>query len=136
MLQTQAKAPASTSLGTKLFRILLRAITIAVVAISLGWVVQRSSASLDRSAAPAGFARGMLHGAIMPMAMPNLLIGQEVTIYAPNNTGRSYKLGYTAGVNACGLLFFGYFFWRVNRTRRELKEAVTPPGLSHSQAGL
>lgn len=123
MSQTQAKAGSLNSPGPKLLRIVGRVISIAVVAISLGWVVQRSSASLDRSAAPAGFARGMLHGAIMPMAMPNLLIGQEVTIYAPNNTGRSYKLGYTAGVNACGLLFFGCFFWRVSRVRRELNAA-------------
>lgn len=121
MAQTQAKAP---SLAQKLLRILLRTLTIAAVAISLGWVVQRSSSSLDHSAAPAGFARGMLHGALMPMAMPNLLIGHDVTIYAPSNTGRSYKLGYTAGVNACGLLFFGYFFWRVNRARKELKAAA------------
>ncbi len=121
MPQTQAKA---SSLPRQLLQILLRTLTVAVVAVSLGWMVQRCSASLDRDAAPAGFARGMLHGAIMPMAMPNLIIGQEVTIYAPNNTGHGYKLGYTAGVNACGLLFFGYFFWRVNRTRKELKAAT------------
>lgn len=121
MPQTQVKAP---SLGRKLFQILIRTLMVAVVAVSIGWVVQRCSASLDRDAAPAGFARGMLHGAIMPMAMPNLIIGQEVTIYAPNNTGHSYKLGYTAGVNACGLLFFGYFFWRVNRARRVLQSTA------------
>lgn len=57
----------------------------------------------------------------MPMSMPNLLIGHDVTIYAPRNTGRSYKLGYTAGVNGCGLLFFGFSFWRVNRARRSLR---------------
>lgn len=121
MSQTQVKAPA---LAQRVFRILIRMLMVAVVAVSIGWIVQRCSASLDRDAAPAGFARGMLHGAIMPMAMPNLLIGQEVNIYAPNNTGHSYKLGYTAGVNVCGLLFFGYFFWRLNRTRRELQSAA------------
>jgi ABC-type spermidine/putrescine transport system permease subunit II len=121
MTQTQAKAPL---LAQTISRLLLRALTIAAVAVTLGWVVQRSSALLDRDASPAGFARGMLHGAIMPMAMPNLIIGQDVTLYAPNNTGRLYKLGYTAGVNACGLLFFGYFFWRVNRTRRDLQAAT------------
>lgn len=121
MPQTQVKAP---SLVRKILLILVRMLMIAVVAVSLGWIVQRCSATLDRDASPAGFARGMLHGAIMPMAMPNLLIGQEVIIYAPNNTGHSYKLGYTAGVNACGLLFFGYFFWRVNRTRRELRDVL------------
>lgn len=123
MSNTQLVTPAAT-LATRLLRLLLRLLTVAAVAISLGWAVQRSSALLDRDASPAGFARGLLHGAIMPMAMPNLLIGQEVTIYAPNNTGRFYKLGYTAGVNGCGLIFFGYFFWRVNRTRKELKAAL------------
>jgi len=118
MAQTQAKA---RLLAQKLLRILLRTLTVAVVAITLGWVVQRSSTSLDQGTAPAGFACGMLHGALMPMAMPNLLIGHNVSIYAPNNGGRLYKLGYTAGVNACGLLFFGFFFWRVNRARKELQ---------------
>ena len=121
MTQAPAKAPSRAPL---LLRIFLRTLTVAAVAITLGWVVQRSSALLDRDASPAGFTRGMLHGAIMPMAMPNLLIGQDVTIYAPNNTGRLYKLGYAAGVNGCGLLFFGYFFWRVNRTRKELQAAA------------
>lgn len=121
MTQAPAKAPSRAPL---LLRILLRTLTVAAVAITLGWVVQRSSALLDRDASPAGFASGMLHGAIMPMAMPNLLIGQDVTIYAPNNTGRHYKLGDAAGVNGCGLLFFGYFFWRVNRPRKELQAAA------------
>ena len=118
MTQTQAKAPPRTPL---LLRILIRTLTITTVAITLGWVVQHSSTSLDQGASPAGFARGMLHGALMPMAMPNLLIGHDVSIYATNNSGRPYKLGYTAGVNACGLLFFGFFFWRINRARKELQ---------------
>jgi hypothetical protein len=54
----------------------------------------------------------------MPLALPNLLVGDDVTIYAPENVGRPYKLGYTVGVNGCGLLFFGFFFWRVRRWRR------------------
>jgi len=73
---------------------------------------------MDRSTRPAGFSRGMLQGALMPMAMPNLLIGSDVIIYAQNNTGVSYKLGYTAGVNVCGAIFFGLFFWRVSRWKR------------------
>lgn len=101
-------------------RLLTHLLIIAAVAVSLGWIVQRSSAALDRDPAPAGFGRGMLHGAIMPMAMPNLIVGLDVTIYAPNNTGRGYKLGYTAGVNVCGLLFFSYFSWRIRSTRRQI----------------
>ena len=53
----------------------------------------------------------------MPISMPNLLFGHDVAIYAANNTGRTYKLGYTLGVNGCGLIFFGFFFWRVRRMK-------------------
>lgn len=119
MPQTQAKAPAQPRL---LQRIVARLVVIAVVGGFFFWVVQRSSARLDAGTEPAGLARGLLHGALMPLALPNLLIGRDPTIYAPNNTGRLYKLGYTAGVNGCGLVFFGFFFWRLNRIRRRLLE--------------
>jgi hypothetical protein len=99
---------------------------IAVVGTGFIWVVQRSSASFDRTTQPAGFTRGVLHGALMPLALPNLLIGQDVTIYVPNNTGRSYKLGYTVGVNGCGALFFGLCFWRLNRWRRHRQTSSAP----------
>ena len=61
----------------------------------------------------------MLHGALMPMSLPNLLVGDDVPVYAPNNTGRTYKLGYAAGVNVCGLIFFGFFFWRIRRWKED-----------------
>ena len=54
----------------------------------------------------------MLHGALMPMALPSLVIGKNVEIYAVNNSGRMYKLGYIAGINVCGLAFFGSMFWQ------------------------
>jgi hypothetical protein len=118
MSETQAKAPGRNDL---IQRVVTRVLTIAVVAVVMVWVVHRFSAALDRETEPAGFVRGLLHGALMPMTLPNLLIGHDVTIYAPSNTGRLYKLGYTAGVNACGLIFFGFFFWRLNRIRRRLR---------------
>jgi hypothetical protein len=92
---------------------------ILALAACIGWTLNRVSATLERSARPAGFRRGVLQGALMPMALPNLLVGKDVMIYSPNNTGVSYKLGYTAGVNACGAIFFGFFFWRVSRWRGE-----------------
>jgi hypothetical protein len=118
MPQTLAKAPAGLPLWRRVFT---RLFTLAVVGGFFFWVVQRSSARLDAGSKPAGFARGLLHGALMPLALPNLLLGRNPTIYAPNNTGRLYKLGYTAGVNGCGLVFFGFFFWRLNRIRRRLQ---------------
>ena len=91
---------------------------IILLAFLIGFVLQRSAEAANRGNHPAGFGRGLLHGALMPMALPNLLIGKDVPIYALNNTGIPYKLGYTAGVNACGAIFFGCFFWRWSRIRR------------------
>jgi hypothetical protein len=100
-------------------KILKRVLTFLIVAACVGILMHYMSARFSRNAAPAGFVRGMLQGALMPGALPNLLVGNDVMIYAPNNTGRTYKLGYTCGVNACGAIFFGWFFWRVSRWRKE-----------------
>jgi hypothetical protein len=51
----------------------------------------------------------------MPLAWPTLLIGRDQSIYAIPNAGRTYKLGYSLGVNACGAVFFGWFFTRLRR---------------------
>jgi len=116
------------------WKILLRILVIVVLATAVGRSLNLIAKSMDTGARPAGFARGMLQGALMPMAMPNLLIGNDVTIYTQNNTGVTYKLGYTAGVNACGAIFFGVFFWRVNRWRRREKAKInqTAPNFSSS----
>jgi hypothetical protein len=85
-------------------------LTLLMVAFALlqGWAAPRFYGT-ERVA---GFGVGMLHGALMPMALPNLLRGQDVPIFAPNHTGRSYKLGYITGINVCGIFFFGLAFWR------------------------
>ena len=57
-----------------------------------------------------GFRLGVLHGALMPVALPALLMGRDVPIYAATNTGRIYKIGYIAGINLCGMVFFGAAF--------------------------
>ncbi len=95
----------------------LRLAVIFIVAMCLGTIPSRLSALLDRQSRPAGFAMGMLQGALMPMALPNLVLGRDIPIYSDNNTGVLYKLGYTCGVNVCGALFFGFVFWRFNRWR-------------------
>src|SRR5438034_6479453 len=103
---------ARRSLVTRLAAILLLAFVI-------GWTLNRVAQQLDRSNRPAGFVRGLIQGALMPASMPNLLIGHDVVIYAEkNNNGVFYKLGYTMGVNACGAIFFGIFYWRLKRWRR------------------
>jgi len=102
------------------WRIPLRVLLILMLATVVGWTLNRMAKSMERNPHPAGFRRGLVQGALMPMALPNLIVGNDVTIYSQNNTGLTYKLGYTAGVNACGAVFFGLFFWRVNRWRREM----------------
>jgi len=100
-----------------LFRIMRHLAWLVVLGFAIGWILHRAEAALEKRREPAGFFHGVVQGALMPITMPNLLVGNDVTIYARNNTGRPYKLGYTFGVNTCGLIFFGFFFWRVRRLR-------------------
>ncbi len=97
---------------------LTRIAMLLLVAYCWGWVVNHLITRANESHTPPGFAVGVLHGAIMPGAMLSLLAGNDVVIYADHNAGRTYKLGYTLGVNACGAFFFGLFYWRLNRLRK------------------
>ena len=98
--------------------VLTRLASILLLAFVIGWTLNRVVDRIDRGGHPAGFCRGFIQGALMPASMPNLMIGHDVAIYAANNNGLFYKLGYTMGVNAYGALFFGAFYWRVNRWRK------------------
>ena len=102
-------------------RILLRTVSTLVVAAALTLVVSLVLHRLDEINSPAGFRRGLIHGTLMPMSFPNLIIGDDVTIYAANNTGVPYKLGYALGVNGCGLIFFGLLFLRLKRLRHDIR---------------
>lgn len=118
MIAAQAK-PAQPHLTFR--RVLARTIGVLIVAFFVGYGMRHASVALERNPSPAGFGRGMLQGALMPCALPNLLVGNDVSIYNQNNTGVSYKLGYTCGVNACGAVFFGLFFLRLNRIRQHFQ---------------
>jgi hypothetical protein len=98
-------------------RVTLRVLLFLLAAAVIGAILNRVAGSLDQDSQPAGFTRGIVQGALMPMSLPNLLVGRDITIYSQNNTGVGYKIGYTTGVNACGALFFGVVFWRVSRLR-------------------
>jgi len=87
-------------------------ITVAVVTVVFGWLYGWASPWAFSARAPAGFSYGLLHGAMMPLSLPSLVIGKDVTIYNDNNVGRIYKIGYICGVNICGLIFIGPLFWR------------------------
>jgi hypothetical protein len=54
----------------------------------------------------------VLEGILMPAALPSLLLGKDLPIYAPNNIGRVYNIGFLLGINFCGMVFFGVAFWR------------------------
>jgi hypothetical protein len=95
---------------------LLAALRLFIIGLLLGWLYGWAAPRLYPPERVSGFGWGMAHGACMPMALPALLLGQEVSIYAERNTGRGYKLGYIAGINFCGLVFFGGAFWKPRRT--------------------
>ena len=78
-------------------------------------VAMRADAKLTT---PPGFFRGMVHGAMMPVAWPSLLAGHDQPIYAEINEGRTYKLGYSMGVNLSGIIFFGWLFLSLSTLRR------------------
>ena len=102
-MSSDQQAPARPAKRHWLIRVPL---TIAL-ALTLGWlcgVAMRADAKLST---PPGLFRGMLHGAMMPIAWPTLLAGQDQVIYAERNEGRVYKLGYSLGVNLSGLVFIG-----------------------------
>jgi len=105
------------SLGPRWLRIAQRLVLLVALGLAIGWTLNRIDLAFQRRPEPAGFMRGLAQGALMPMALPNLAFGKDVIIYSANNTGRTYKLGYTIGVNTCGLIFFGIFFWRIRRLR-------------------
>lgn len=87
-----------------------------IVTALFGWAYGWLSSQAFPKDKTFGFGYGMLHGALMPLALPSLLLGRDVEIYAADNSGRPYKIGYICGINVCGLAFFGPLFWRPNRT--------------------
>ena len=93
-------------------RLIRKVLTLAVVTVAFGWFYGWASPWAFPKSHPADFKYGVLHGALMPIALPALVMGKDVPIYAPDNSGRSYKMGYICGINACGLLFFGAAFRR------------------------
>ena len=81
-----------------------------IAGILLGYLYAWASPLVYPKDRTLGFAFGFAHGGLMPMALPSLMIGKDVPIFAENNNGRFYKLGYICGINVCGLLFFGFGF--------------------------
>jgi hypothetical protein len=90
----------------------MKVATLVLLGLVLGFAYDWAAPRLYGRDRVPGFRLGVLHGALMPVALPALLIGRDVPIYATNHTERTYKIGYIAGINLCGLVFFGIAFRR------------------------
>jgi hypothetical protein len=95
--------------------LLRKALTLVIVGILFGKLYDWATPWAYPANRPVGFTYGVLHGAMMPISLPTLVMGKDVTIYANNNSGRPYKIGYICGINLCGLIFFGLAFYRPKR---------------------
>jgi hypothetical protein len=85
---------------------------LVLMSLALGFGYDRAAPRTYAPERVAGFFSGMMHGALMPAALPTLVFGKDLPIYAPNNVGRGYNIGFILGLNACGTLFFGIGFWK------------------------
>ncbi len=81
--------------------------TLVVLGLLFGWIYDWATPRFYGPDRTPSFQLGVLHGALMPVALPSLCVGKDVPIYSPNPPSRIYKIGYIAGVNLCGVAFFG-----------------------------
>ena len=93
-------------------RLVKKVIVLVALAFLVGFCQDQVVSRYSGPGHVAGFMVGMVHGALMPAALPALLVGKNVPIYAEENNGRPYKIGYIFGINIAGILFFGAAFWR------------------------
>jgi hypothetical protein len=107
------RAPLSTA-KVIVIKIIILVLLGVLLGLAQGWASSSRFYSPDRLA---GFHSGVMQGILMPAAMPALLMGSDLPIYAPNNTGRVYKIGYCFGVNICGTVFFGVAFWHPRKRK-------------------
>lgn len=117
--EAAAPVPISNAKLITIKVIVLTALTLAL-GFGQGWAASR----LYKPDHVAGFHMGLLEGMLMPAALPGLLLGQDLPIYAPNNSGRAYNIGYIMGINTCGTLFFGVAFFQPRRRHRLIIEAM------------
>jgi len=104
----------------------IKIVRMILVGVLFGWAYAWAAPTVYPRDGNPGFWLGSAHGALMPMALPSLLMGNDVPIYAPKNQGRIYKVGYILGINGCGFFFFGLSFWQPNRSRSRV--AGSGPG--------
>lgn len=95
--------------------LVIKGIALTVLTLALGFTQGWMAKRYYQPGYVAGFHTGVIEGALMPAALPGLLLGQDVPIYAADNAGRPYKIGYILGLNTCGTFFFGLAFWQPRR---------------------
>ena len=120
-----SEIPASAS-ASWVKRLARKAATLILLGLAMGFGYDWAAPRFYGPERVPGFRVGILHGALMPVALPSLLLGKDVPIYAERNQGRIYKLGYIAGINACGFIFFGMAFWRPGHASAKTAESQRP----------
>lgn len=106
--------------------LLKKAASLIIIGVIAGWIYGWASPHLFPRDKEMGFWFGVAHGALMPIALPSLLMGNNVEIFATTNNGRAYKIGYIGGINLCGLLFFGTAFWKPSKKPAAPAAEATP----------
>jgi hypothetical protein len=119
MKTTPAASAPTPRRWPRLRRWAAKATQLVVAGLLLGWLYSWAVPRFYHEEVPAGFWLGTLHGGLMPAALPSLLLGDNVPIFAANNNGRKYKLGYITGINLCGFIFFGLAFRKNPRAGAE-----------------
>jgi hypothetical protein len=124
LIESAASPVADQPRPSKLKDLLLKIVLLTILGMALGLAQGWAASRTYKPEHVGGFPTGLLHGMLMPAALPGLLLGQNLPIYAPNNSGRAYNIGYIFGINTCGTLFFGIGFWQ----RQGRLQKATPPG--------
>ncbi len=81
-MEDSPRAPRDQPAGL-LQRWLRKALTLAIVTVVFGWFYGWASPWAFPKSRTADFKYGVLHGALMPLSLPTLLMGKDVPIYAP-----------------------------------------------------
>ena len=82
------------------------------VAACIAFGLNRSSARLNHDLRPAGFVKGMLQGALMPLSLPNLVLGNDVTFKSATTLTGPVAITTAAGG---GDIEFCRMFWYIFR---------------------
>ena len=78
---------------------------VVIIAVVMGSCAYKDAADQINGPHPYGFLSGLLHGFIAPFDFIGMLFSDRIVMYAPNNNGAWYALGFLIGSGGWG--FFG-----------------------------